>query len=73
MAQALRKPFQFGKAGIDAMNHLVLAVAGSIALGGSAYVGLFAHLPQPNDYALYAMVLTGLTVGWYGARKRPVD
>ncbi len=55
------------------MNHLVLAVAGSIALGGSAYVGLFAHLPQPNDYALYAMVLTGLTVGWYGARKRPVD
>ncbi len=55
------------------MNHLVLAVVGSLALGGTAYVSLLDHLPQPGDYALYAMVLSGLTVGWFGSRKRPAD
>ena len=55
------------------MNHLVLAVIGSIAIGGTAYAGLSAHLPRQGDYALFAMVLTGLTVGWLGSRKRPVD
>ena len=55
------------------MNHMFMAVIGSIALGSSAYVGLFHHLPQPHDYALFAMVLGGLTVGWLGSRKRPID
>jgi len=55
------------------MNHMFMAVIGSIALGSSAYVGWFHSLPQPDDYALFGMVLCGLTVGWYGSRKRPVD
>jgi hypothetical protein len=52
---------------------MFMAVVGSIALGSSAYVGLFDRLPQPHDYALFGMVLCGLTVGWLGGRKRPVD
>lgn len=55
------------------MNHMVLAVIGSIAIGGTAYAGLIHHLPQPGDYALFAMVMSGLTVGWLGSRKRPID
>jgi hypothetical protein len=55
------------------MSQLVLAVIATIALGGSAYAGLLDRLPQPGDYALFAMVLTGLTVGWFGSRKRPMD
>ena len=55
------------------MNQMVLAVIGSLAVGGTAYVGLLHYLPQPGDYALYAMVMTGLTVGWFGSHKRPVD
>ena len=55
------------------MNHLVMAVVGSIAIGGSAYAGLLHYVPQPEGYALFGMVLTGLTVGWFGSRKRPAD
>ena len=45
------------------MNRMVLALIGSIAIGGTAYVGLSDQLPRHGDYALFAMVLTGLTVG----------
>ena len=55
------------------MNHMFMAVIGSVALGSSAYVGLFHRPPQPDDYALFTMVLCGFTVGWFGSRKRSVD
>ena len=55
------------------MNNLLMAVVGSVALGSTAYVGMFHRLPQPDDYALFGMVLCGLTIGWLGGRKRPID
>ncbi|MEO6718078.1 MAG: hypothetical protein ABIM50_12630 [Novosphingobium sp.] len=55
------------------MNQMVLAVIGLIAIVGMAYAGLLHQFSQPDEYALLAMVLTGLTAGWFSSRKRPID
>ena len=58
---------------MGAMSHLVSAVIAAFAQLGSVYAGLLDHLPPHGDYALAGMVVTGLTVGWVGSRKRPIE
>jgi spore maturation protein SpmA len=55
------------------MSQMVLSAIASAVASGTAHAGLLLALPQAENAMLLALGLTGLTVGWLGARKRPDD
>ena len=58
---------------IRAMAHWVLVGIASVVAIAPAHAGILHHLPEPENYALLALGLTGLTIGWFGARGRRED
>ena len=50
------------------MSHWFLVGIASVGTVTPAQAGILAQLPAPGDYALLALGLTGLTIGWLGAK-----
>lgn len=50
------------------MAQSVLGVIAALVAATPAHAGVLAGLPEPGNYALLALGLTGLTIGWLGAR-----
>lgn len=55
------------------MSHWVLVGIASVATVTPAHAGILEHLPDPGNYALLALGLTGLTIGWFSGRGQRKD
>ena len=45
----------------------------SVVTVAPAHAGVLDRLPEPGGYALLVLGLTGLTIGWLGARGQHKD
>ena len=50
------------------MSHWVLVGIASVEFTAPAHAGILDQLADPGSYALLVLGLTGLTIGWLGAR-----
>ena len=55
------------------MTNWVLVGIASVVVTAPAQARILDQLPDPGNYALLALGLTGLTIGWLGARGRRKD
>jgi hypothetical protein len=55
------------------MAQWVLVGIASVVVITPAHAGILDQLPDPGDYALLALGLTGLTIGWLGGRGQHKD